>query len=660
MSPIPRSYTKKLILLSMVLLLTLGRVTPVSYGGELAGISIVPHRVDTTLQYRRPHDPNLAARVQMFVKGPAEFKQINDKSPEQLLAAKAWAWHDLQNAPPIPAGALSVWNFNGLSSDWGIGKSFQLSANGLEETAVSITEPQAWISSVTFLRSGQSTPNVIPNQMVLFLQNNQDQPLDISEIRFWLPKDGTTWRTLWPQKPFAHATTIPAREKACITVDTVELPLTYAAIEVVSNSGKLWSYLRVKREAFDISGGWVFDSKESWRELTATDPTSGKTTNSFLDLLSSLHINTAHYQEARGYSDTLDLVERNPLKRFAKLWPASQWESKDQLSTVHAVEFLGEPQYGGGKPVPPQEVYDQLLPYRESQLPTSVTHSEERIWRFYAGLSDYPHFDAYRVVAPAADAWRKYDRWDGQQISWGAPLETIGNLCRSQRELNRPMPCAVWSQGPHDGWGGGFSLLGRRARRSPTADELRAQAMHALASRVTSLYWFNLSRNSLEKFPDTWEPMRRIGREIRMLEDIYLRSDAYEFSRQTQADGKADWELSSLITADSMVLFAIDTNYTISPEKQEFIFGAPRPTQLSFKVPSWLAQPLLVRRVDADGLHPVVWTWHDQSIQIEDSASRDRIYVVAQSEGTFKAIESKRTAALEHEKKYLPTALRSK
>ncbi len=84
----------------------------------------------------------------------------------------------------------------------------------------------------------------------------------------------------------------------------------------------------------------------------------------------------------------------------------------------------------------------------------------------------------------------------------GAPLETIGDMCRSLREISRPMPVAYWSQGPHDGWGGGFNLSGRK-RRSPTPDELRAQAMHALATRITSLYWFNLSLKSLAKFPDT-------------------------------------------------------------------------------------------------------------------------------------------------------------
>ncbi len=67
-----------------------------------------------------------------------------------------------------------------------------------------------------------------------------------------------------------------------------------------------------------------------------------------------------------------------------------------------------------------------------------MTHSEERIWRYYAGLSDYPHFDAYRVVAPAADNCDFTSVGTDKTITWGAPLETIGNLCRSQRELNRP------------------------------------------------------------------------------------------------------------------------------------------------------------------------------------------------------------------------------
>jgi hypothetical protein len=65
------------------------------------------------------------------------------------------------------------------------------------------------------------------------------------------------------------------------------------------------------------------------------------------------------------------------------------------LPRIHAVEFLDEPQYGGGRPVPSQQVFEAFAPYGPTRLPTSVTHSEETIWRYYAGLSDYPHFDAF-------------------------------------------------------------------------------------------------------------------------------------------------------------------------------------------------------------------------------------------------------------------------
>jgi len=80
-------------------------------------------------------------------------------------------------------------------------------------------------------------------------------------------------------------------------------------------------------------------------------------------------------------------------------------------------------------------------------------------------------------------------RWGGQTIRWGAPLETIGEMTRSLREISRPGPIAYWSQGAHAGW----DRYGGRSRTSPTPDELRLQAYHALSSRITSLYWFNLA-----------------------------------------------------------------------------------------------------------------------------------------------------------------------
>jgi hypothetical protein len=425
---------------------------------------------------------------------------------------------------------------------------------------------------------------------------------------------------------------VPAKDRGFVKVVTDKLPLTYAALELQTSRGSLWSHLRIKRETFDISGGWVNDSL---------------THEPFLKLLSHLHVNTGQIDQISGYTDNPALYGRYPIKLFNRLWPLERWDTDEWLPKIHAVEFIGEPQYGGGKPVAPQEVFDLLRPYRVSRLPTSVTLSEERTWRWYAGLSDYPHYDAYRVVAPAADAWGEYDRWGGRRIRWGAPLETIGDMCRSLRDLSRPVPCAYWSQGPHDGWGVGF-LGGGRARRSPTPEELRSQAMHALSTRITSLYWFNLSLKSLLKFPDTWEPMQRIGREIRMLEPFFLEGDAYSFDRMTR-DGSPDWDLATIAAPNAALLFANDTAYVADEKENVFKFSPPRIAAFDFKLPPWLRKPTDLFRVDADGIHEVVWRSTERGVIVEDTRSGDGIYVATQSPDLRSSIEGRRQVALAHE-----------
>ena len=618
--------------------------------GEIAGASVTPHVIDRELKYRRPHEEVLAARVQLFVRGPAGAATFDGRSPADLLQAGDWSWHDLGTSVPIPEGAMGVWTFNGRTNRWGCGQSFRLAADGIDQRTIPIDTPVAWVSSVTFLSREKSQTDPRPDQVVVHVENASKESLRLRSIRLHLPREAESWQVLWPGAKREIDVEVLGGEQGFFEIETEKLPLGYAAIEIETDQKPLWAHLRVKRESFDISGGWIFDSEGKWREADVRDESGAAIVrNDFLDLLSSMHINTAHYEEAKGYSDQPQIMQRNPLKRFHRLWPTERWSQPAELATVHAVEFLGEPQYGGGKPVPPQEVFDQLLPYRSSPLATSVTHSEERVWRFYAGLSDYPHFDAYRVVAPAADSWRLYDRWGEGRITWGAPLETIGNLCRSLRELNRPMPCAVWSQGPHDGWGGGFWFGKTRQRRSPNADELRSQAMHALASRVTSLYWFNLSKPSLDRFPDTHEAMRLIGREIRMLEPLYLRGDAYRFRRLPSATGGPDWELSSIIGPQGAVLFALDTAYGIDNEKLEFVFGPPREAKFEFELPAALSEPTDVFRVDAEGIHQVDWRWEGGMVKVSDLASRDRIYVATKDPKVRQEIEERRQAALRWE-----------
>ena len=616
------------LIIAVLLALAVAQELP---SAEICGVTVTPHVVADSMMYRRPRDPDLAAKVQLFVKGSAIPKSFNGKTPSELLESGEWAWHDLGTAIQGPEESLSVWTWNGKSSRWGVGNSCDVEGEGLTKTTVSIASPERWISAITFL---PNAGELQPRRMIAHVVNNAAQPLTISSVRFWLPRSGSTWQTLFATEPLPLNMQIPASDRGIVNVSSDQpWPLTYAAIELITETGSLWEHLRIKSEHFDISGGWTGDHLKD---------------ETYLKLLTRLHVNTGQIQDVGGYTDNSELYARYPMKLFNRMWPLEKWDTDEWLPKIHAVEFLGEPQYGGGKPVAPQEVFDKLLPYRISRLATSVTNSEERIWRYYAGLSDYPHYDAYRVVAPAADSWRAYDRWDGKRISWGAPLETIGDMCRSLREISRPMPVAYWSQGPHDGWGGGFNFSGRK-RRSPTSDELRAQAMHALATRITSLYWFNLSLKSLVKFPDTWEPMMRIGREIQMLAPIYLAGDAYKFERVRNSQGKLDWDCASIVSEECALLFALDIAYVPNAEDSTFQFGEPRDFSYHYELPHWLRQPTDVFRVDADGVHPVQWIVEENGVKINHTFSRDAIFVATKSSALRATIEARRKAAIQIE-----------
>lgn len=598
---------------------------------SLRGVAIIPHTIAVELKYRRERDPVLSARFQLFINGPAGKFKLDGREPAELLTAREWAWHDFASGPAIPAGAIGVREFNGATPRWGVGQQFELQADTFR-TTVAVDAPRRWISSVTFLASNPE--DLQPDRVIVYVRNEADEPLAIRGLRLWLPRAPSEWQVLWPQPELAAATTVPAHDLGYLDLRVPSLPLTYGAVEVLTEKESLWTYLRIKRESFDISGGWI--GKHLAHDV-------------YLDLLASLHIDTGQFQEVEGYTDDPLRFARHPIKSFNRMMPLEKFDTDEWLPRIHAVEFLGEPQYGGGRPVPPQEVWEAFKPYRASRLATSVTHSEERTWRFYAGLSDYPHFDAYRVVAPAADSWRDYDRWEGRAVRWGAPLETIGDLTRSLRDLNRPLPVAAWSQGPHDGWDGLFD--GRR-RRAPNPEELRSQALHAVSSRITSLYWFNLSLEGLLRFPDTWEPIRRLGRELRAMEPILLSGDAYIFERRRTVEGRPDWDLASIVSPAGTLLFALDTAYVIDPEVNEFRFVEPRQVEFRFRLPPWLREPRELVRVDADGVHEVAWRTNGEQVVISGSFSGDAIFLVAGDsearEQYFRRLEAARAKEAAH------------
>jgi hypothetical protein len=625
---------------------------------DLVGISTIPHSQATEMRYRRDTDPELGARVQLFLRNtttqplsipgglPVRFR---GQTANELLTSGSWTWHDTPSAWPsndllLPPGALTVWTFNSKGTNWAVGTSADVSlewpGQSVQPIPFAIEAPMAWLSAVTCLSTNES---VYPDTLIFHIANTSPSPIQLLSCRLWLPESNATWRVLHPHpwleklEAFPAGSVIPAGEKGGARLSTGRLPLTYGAVEVrcVSSgaTNSLWAYLRIKREAFDISGGWVASELGGSNTLHA-EP--------YLKTLRRMHLNAGMHQHVPGYSDT-SLFERYPLKYMNRLQPLSQYDTDAMLPRIHAVEFLGEPQFGGGKPVPPMEVWRAFAPYQATRLPTSVTHSEERIWRYYAGLSDYPHYDAYRVCAPSPDTWSRYDRWGGERIRWGAPLETIGDMTRSLRDLNRPMPIAYWSQGAHYDW----ERYGGRQRTSPTPDELRAQAYHALACRITSLYWFNLSLKSLVKFRDLIDPITRVNREILLMEDLFLQGDAFEYRRELK-DRKPDWDLASVTGSTGGLFFAHDLAYV--PDMQQKVFEfRPRDGAFRFRLPSYLASPVEVFRLDADGVHDVRYSIQSDGLDIQDRVHVAGIYVATSLHGLRQRLDAKHSRLLQDE-----------
>jgi hypothetical protein len=630
---------------------------------SLEGVTVTPHQQSHEMRYRKKTDFSLGARTQLFIKNVSESPlslkpdtdiRLRDRTPKELLDADEWAWYDFPDAwkdQPLmlPPEALTVWTWNGKRQEWGVGKSANMSIklSGKDGTRtqlqVPIEQPEAWLSSVTFLGEKE---NPFPDRLIFHVANQTKSSLRLESCRLWLPENNSTWRVLLPQKWISNLETfprdgkIPSGDRGGAIVSTGILPLTYTALEVRLRDSKndpvtLWAHLRIKRELFDISGGWV-SSRVNGRSTLTFEP--------YLKTLRRMHINTGHIGNVSGYTDNPKLYSRYPLKLFNKLADFNRYDTDSMLKRIHAVEFLGEPQYGGGHPVHPMEVWRKLTPYQSTRLTTTVTHSEERIWRFYAGLSDYPHYDAYRVCAPSPDSWRLYEQWGKESIRWGAPLETIGDMTRSLRELNRPESIAYWSQGAHSGWGN----YGGRQRTSPTPKELRAQAYHALAARITSLYWFNLSLKSILKFPDLIEPISNVGCEIRVLENYYLEGDAYHYERLMKND-RPDWDVSVIASPKGAVLFALDVNYQPDTTEKVFKFGPPRKAAITFPLPAYLRKPAKVLRIDASEITSVPFELTSKGIRIKAKFGDVNVFVATHNSDSRKELEKRRNELAEFE-----------
>jgi hypothetical protein len=180
---------------------------------EICGVTVTPHVVADSMMYRKPRDPDLAAKVQLFVKGSALPRLFDGKSPSDHLESGDWAWHDLGTAIQGTEDSLSVWTWNGKTSRWGIGNTCEVEGVGLSKTSISIDSPQKWVSAITFLADEAESK---PRQMIAHVVNNSEKSLEITSVRFWLPRSGATWQTLYSQEAHAVDLQIPPGDRGIV------------------------------------------------------------------------------------------------------------------------------------------------------------------------------------------------------------------------------------------------------------------------------------------------------------------------------------------------------------------------------------------------------------------------------------------------------------
>lgn len=213
----------------------------------------------------------------------------------------------------------------------------------------------------------------------------------------------------------------------------------------ITNSGRTYSLIYKFKPFiydFDISVGWAGDDIEN---------------ESYIKAISSMHFNTVIGAYGSSYYLRDDEFRRQyPIKIFGYMEnsPVSNTMTVENgvitcydIDDIHAALPFGEPQLSDSEgKYQPMRVYNKLLMYRNSPYPTNITLTHEPAFYRFAGLSDFCHYDAYRVVAPFSDMWLKYTTYASEKkyaIYWGAPLETTGDYMRSLAAMNKPNSVAA-------------------------------------------------------------------------------------------------------------------------------------------------------------------------------------------------------------------------
>jgi len=631
---------------------------------SLKGIQVVPHVYSEELRYFHKVDPEKGCLVRLVVEcspsAPHSSQAaeprftFNGKDAAHWLQQGAWTWYEMpenktSQAKPyrMSPGSVDVFSFNASSSEWGVGENFELgildARTGRKDLhTVSLQPGEVQLSSVVLLSTHEES--IHPEEVLCHVVNGSNRRIRLSGLRLYAPSPAGGLLPLDPLptrvEGFMEEDWIPKRDRGGAVFSCGPLPLTRGLLELRVEDKKkrgrsLWAALRFKRDRFDIGAGWLAIPVKPGHVPIATE--------SYLRLLQRMHVNCAHAEVVPGYNDDCgpgSLCERYPMQLMSGFADVERFNRDEWVARIHGVDILGEPQMGRS----PMESFEALQAYDRARYPTTITLSKDAGFRYYAGLSDFPHFDAYRVVAPSSDAWIRYDRWDGERLCWGAPLEGIGEMTRTLLHLGRPLPIALWSQSVHHNWSGFPSV----ERKVPTGGEIELQAYEGLANGAKSLYWYSLESWSLLEYRWAIDVTTRLGREMRVLEDLLLRGDPYHHERRYR-DDKPHWDLNGIACPNAALLFAMDLSYRPNRQKHVFEWDSPRLLEARYPLPGYLRKVGDVFRVDADGIEDVEWRAVRKGVAVRCEMDKTAVFAAAPSGDLREELRSRWKDLMEYE-----------
>ena len=171
---------------------------------------------------------------------------------------------------------------NGARSDWGPNTQVALDATLLSGEKIHIGDPALTPSPVSFrtitFLGHEEDPR--PHEMALHLQNDSDQTYTLSGLRLWTPSENASSHIFEPTlrvglDPLSSTDRILAPGQIWSQkLEVGSLELGYAIVEAqFSSQGEdevdsIMAKIRVRREMFDISGGWVSSELDGKSTLT--------------------------------------------------------------------------------------------------------------------------------------------------------------------------------------------------------------------------------------------------------------------------------------------------------------------------------------------------------------------------------------------------------